>query len=299
MRALLLYYTGTFNTRYITNIIEKRLVLAGFRVDKLEIDGFTKPISLANYDLIGLGYPIYAFNTPKIFIKYLKALKFNNSAKYFIYKNSGETYAANNSSSWQIKHILKKNKCILKNEHHFVMPYNIHFRFEDNCIKEMLHYDDKLADILVYEITHDIEKVIKSNWVYNFNSWLFLIQRFGAKINHSFYTVNYDRCIHCNLCVNTCPTKNIEVKPDGKLRFKNDCQMCMRCSLNCPKDAIKIGLLEMWHVNKPYNFKKILNDEKLDGHFIHDDQKGFFKCYVKTYHQIDETYDKYFKNEQQ
>lgn len=296
MRAILLYYTGTFNTRYITNILEKRLVLQGFEVDKVEIDGFSKKISLDNYDYIGLGYPIYAFNTPKIFVKYFSSLNLNPNAKYFIYKNSGETYAANNSSSWQLKHILKKNKCELIDEHHFVMPYNIHFRFEDNCIKEMLHYDDKLADIMVYEITHNIHSIIKTNFIYNVNSWIFLIQRTGAKINHSFYKVDLNKCIHCNLCINSCPTKNIEIKEDGSFKFKNNCLMCMRCSLDCPADAIKIGLLEMWHVNKPYNFNQILNNKELDGHFIKENQKGFFKCYIKTYREIDETYDKYFKN---
>ena len=295
MKILLIYYTGTYNTRYITNLVKSKLTSHCHQVTTYEVNIDSKPISLKDYDLVGFGYPIYAFNAPKLFIDYLKTLTFNKKAKYFIYKNSGETVALNNASSREIKHILKKNKLELINEHHFLMPYNIHFRFVNNCVKEMLNYDDKLADILVYELEHNINSTIKNNIFYETNSLLFLVQRFGAKVNHYFYKVDENKCIKCYKCLKACPTHNISIRKDGTLRFNNNCMMCMRCSLNCPTDAIKIGLLESWKVNRPYNFKEIMNDESLDGHFIKEDQKGFFKCYRKTYEEIDKTYSKYFK----
>ena len=61
--------------------------------------------------------------------------------------------------------------------------------------------------------------------------------------------------------------------------------MCMNCTLNCPKDAIRMGLFNSWRVNKPYNFKEIENLE-LKQPIIAENTKGFFKCYIKTYKQI-------------
>lgn len=61
--------------------------------------------------------------------------------------------------------------------------------------------------------------------------------------------------------------------------------MCMNCTLNCPKDAIKMGLFNSWKVNKPYDFKAIEALE-LDSPVITNDTKGFFKCYIKTYKSI-------------
>ena len=71
----------------------------------------------------------------------------------------------------------------------------------------------------------------------------------------------------------------------GKIKFQSHCLMCMNCTLNCPKDAIKMGLFNSWRVNKPYNFKEIEKIE-LKEPIITENTKGFFKCYIKTYEQI-------------
>lgn len=38
------------------------------------------------------------------------------------------------------------------NEKHFILPYNIHFRYNDNFVKQLLIYDNKLVNVLIYEI---------------------------------------------------------------------------------------------------------------------------------------------------
>ena len=216
MKFLLLYYTGTYNTRYLTKQLKDKLINQGHEVETLEVDISSPLICLDDYDFVGLGYPIYAFNVPKIFIDYLKKLNFNQKSTYFIYKNSGETLRFNDASSREIKALLKKKKLHLLNEKHFLMPYNIHFRFEDNCVKEILAYDQKLIDILIYELENNINSLIRSNLFYNFISRFFLIQRSGAYLNHFFYKVDGQKCINCGLCVKSCPTQNIEINKDGK-----------------------------------------------------------------------------------
>ena len=90
MRYLLIYYTGTHNTRYLVNKLKQRLELDFNEVDTLEIKCDTKPIDTKVYDYIGLSYPIYGFNAPMPFNKYLRKLKFEKDQKYFVFKNSGE-----------------------------------------------------------------------------------------------------------------------------------------------------------------------------------------------------------------
>jgi flavodoxin len=106
VNILLIYYTGTYNTRYVSEKLKDSFLKNNNLVDLLEVNKDTKVIDLSKYDLIGLGYPIYAFNSPELFNKFLRKLKFNSKAKYFIYKNSGETLNTNNSSSRVIFHIL-------------------------------------------------------------------------------------------------------------------------------------------------------------------------------------------------
>ena len=285
MKILLLYYTGTYNTRYVTERLKERFVVDNNFVDEIEVNGDTKPISLEKYDLIGLGYPIYAFNVPVIYVKYLKKLVFNTKAKYFIYKNSGETEDLNNSSSNIIYSILKRRKCLCQNEYHIVMPYTIHFKFDDNFVKQILLYLNKQLDIIVYDLKNNQNSVIKTTKKLSFISYLYRIQRIGGFFNSMFYKVDYSKCLHCDMCLNNCPVHNIKLK-NNKYVFGRKCLMCMRCSFMCPENAIKIGLYDKWRVNGPYHYEKI-NNLPLNGDYINEESNGFYHCFIKTFNDID------------
>src|SRR5574344_417126 len=290
MNVLLLFYTGTYNTLYISECLRVRFLSQHDNVDIIDVNGDTEPISLEKYDLIGLGYPIYAFNAPVLFTNYRRNHNCNPKDKYFIYKNSGETEEENNSSSRVIFSILKHHKCICKNEYHFVMPYTIHFRFDDNFVKEILNYLDKEVDIIIYDLNHNEEAKIKTTKWISFVSFLYTIQRIGGFVNSMFYKVDYKKCIHCDLCMINCPVHNIKRKRN-KYKFGRKCQMCMRCSFMCPENAIKIGLYDSWRVNGPYDFEEIKANKNLDGKYINKDSTGFYKCFIKTFSDIDKRHE--------
>ena len=297
MKILLVYYTGTFNTRYITNMVKERFESKGHEVSTFEwnYDG-PHTVDLNGYDMVGFGYPIYGFNIPGPFMKFLKKQKYPQGIKYFVYKNSGETYAANDSSSHQLNRLLKRNKCKLSNEEHFMMPYNIHFRFDEHLVKEMLSMDEKLLDILVYELRNGItNRKPYGIWPRIVSSVVSRPQYIAGNVNSFLYKVDEKKCLGCNLCVQNCPTKNIYRDKEGRLRFSHHCLMCMRCSFYCPTDSIYIGFLEQWgwKVNGGYNLKKI-EDITLEHPVITPDTKGFFHCYIETYNKINKRHSELF-----
>ena len=87
MKILLLYFTGTYNTLYLTTIIKNTLLTKGHSVDTFVLTDKIK-YKVDDYDFIGIGYPLHAYNAPKIVEDKLKELKILNK-KYFIYKNGG------------------------------------------------------------------------------------------------------------------------------------------------------------------------------------------------------------------
>ncbi len=289
MKILLIYYTGTFHTKYLTKMLRTALNEKGHQTVEVCVDKDTATVSTEGYDYIGLGYPIYAFNSPQMFNHYIKKLKFEKGQKFFIYKQSGETYNANNSSSRVLKRIIRRRKGTLLHEQHFIFPYNIHFRMDDELVKQELEYDQKLVNILVYEIEHGLKDVIKSNVFHDINSFLFSIQKPGAHINGVFYKVDKEKCTKCGLCIKQCPAGNISMKKD-KIHFSTHCQMCMRCSLYCPNDALRIGMINGWRVNGKYEFDKIKNDDSLSGDYIKGGEKGFYNCFKPSFHKIDSKY---------
>lgn len=291
MKVLLIYYTGTYNTRYLTNQIKQKFIEKGDLVDTVEINVSTPVVDTAGYDLIGFSYPIYGFNSPLPFNKYVKKLNFTSGQKYFIYKNSGETFAMNNASSRILIRIMKRRKAKFVGEYHFVMPYNIHFPFEKEFVKQILLYNQKLTAIMLYNLDNGIVFKIKSNFIYNLVAFFVGIQKVGGNVNSFLYKVDREKCIDCNKCVTTCPHENIYIK-NGKIKFHHHCDMCMRCSFFCPTNAIKIGFLEGWKVNGGYQFDKILNDQTIGSSYITKDSKGFYKCFIKTFDFIDREYKK-------
>lgn len=289
MKILLVYYTGTYNTRYLTRKLKDRFVLRGDQVDTVEISSETAPVSTEQYDLVGFSYPIYGFNSPLPFNKYVRKLSFRCGQKYFIYKNSGETLAINNASSRILIRLMRRRKAELVGEYHYVMPYNIHFPFERDFVREIFSYNDKLMDVMLYNLERGIVKTIKSKAIYNVGAFFVGIQKIGGSVNSFLYKVDKDKCVNCLRCVKDCPHDNIYVK-NGKIKFHHHCDMCMRCSFFCPTNAINIGFLQGWRVNGDYRYDQIEKDDSPVQPYITKDSKGFYKCFIKYFASIDEEY---------
>ncbi len=296
MKFLLIYFTGTYNTRYLTDRVQCELQNRGHEVDRVEINCETKVVNTDGYDFVGFSYPIYGFNPPRAFKKYFKKLKFSAGQKYFIYKNSGETLAMNNASSRMILRRMKRQKAEFSGEYHFVMPYNIHFPYDKVFVREILDKDEKLLRIMIRDLENGIVKHIKSKWIYNLGAFFVSIQQISGDVNSYFYKVDMNKCVKCMRCVNDCPEKNIVLK-NGKIKLKHHCEMCMRCSFFCPTDAFKIGFLESWHVNGDYKLKELAKDTSSYEPYITNESDGFYKCFIKTFREIDEEYARLFEIE--
>ncbi len=296
MKILLIYYTGTYNTRYLTEKIKSIMEDAGDTVETVEINSKTPPCDCFGYDLIGFSYPIYGFNAPLPFDTYVKKLAFSPGQKYFVYKNSGETLKMNNSSSRILHRIMKKNGAAMVGEYHFVMPYNIHFPFERDFIRQIFDKNEKLAKLMIHNLKNGIVKEIKSNLIYDVGAFFVGIQKIGGNVNSFLYRVDEEKCLMCGKCIKECPHENIYIK-DGKIAFHHHCDMCMRCSFYCPTNAIKIGFLEGWKVNGAYDFAGIEADHTDVPEYINENSQGFYKCFINYFAEIDKEYDRVFRKE--
>jgi ferredoxin len=292
-RVLLIVWSGTGNTLRVAELIRNSFKVRGYGAEIVDCtrasgpggrgiaenviaDDLVTAGRISGADIIGLGYPIYAFNTPEPFFRYVKSLGLRDKP-VFIFKSSGEPTCPNNSSSHLLTRLL--GACTLLGDYHFLMPYNIIVRFPDNLIKQMYRNAKQRSETLANNVIAGKTSFIRYNLLHRFNSWVFRIQWPGARLNGRFYRIRRDRCTRCQRCIRFCPAGNISLI-NGRFRFGWNCMMCMRCSLYCPVDALIIGLLNSWKVNGPFPFEALEKDETLDGRFITEKTRGLYRIYI-------------------
>ena len=261
MKVLICYFSGTGNTRKVVNKYVEVLSLEGVTCDTYKIETNKFDYDVTDYEMIGIAYPVHAFNAPSIILDFAKSLPYFEGKRVFIVNTSGEPLKLNNISSIKLIKILKGKGYNVTNEYHYCMPYNIIFRHTDNMAYKMWKTAQEVIPIDCKELLSGKYSLLDDVFMGSFIAWLFRIEHWGGRFNGKRYKVTKN-CIHCGKCVNICPTHNITIK-DGEFHFGNNCLMCMRCSFLCPKNAIKIGLFEKWKVNGAYNFNNpnIYEDE--------------------------------------
>lgn len=281
MKVLICYFSGTNNTKKIVDRYCQSFEDNGVECDlhKIENDEFDKNIE--DYDMLGIAYPVHAFNAPSIVLEFAKKLP-EASKKVFIAKTSGEPLKLNNISSLKLIKILKKKGYKVENEYHYCMPYNIIFRHTDDMAYRMWESAKAVVPIDCKSILDGKKEKLDGVFMGSVLAWIFRIEFWGGRFNGKRYKVS-DECVRCNRCIKTCPTKNITIE-NGEFKFGDKCIMCMRCSFFCPKNAIKIGLFNKWRVNGPYHFQKPEEEEenKHKNYCKKSYKKYFEKCQAKV-----------------
>lgn len=248
---LCIYFTGTYHTLHLVNRIKEEKEKNGDSVSLLSVCSSSKIEDLSSFDEVIFSYPIYAFRAPKPYIDYLKKLRFKKETKYYVYKQSGEPFSYNNSSSCQIEKLLKKQGCHLSGEFHFLYPYNILFAYDKDWKMKLETYNDYEMKIASYYTDKQIKHLTHSSFLKKgLTGMISHLQHFGAKINGPLYHINKKECTKCHLCINRCPYQNISLDKKEYPVFHSHCTMCMRCSYYCPKDCIRTGILNPLRINQ-------------------------------------------------
>ena len=270
MKILINYFTGSGNTLRVLKEFIREFENKGHTIDLIQIENqlykLEKKIDVnfEDYDLIGIGYPVHAFNAPEIMLDWAKSLSpLSNTKRAFIINTSAEPLDLNNISSLKLGKILKKKGLDIQNEYHYVMPYDMIFRHKQKMAYNMWSTAQQLIPIDAIDILEGKPHLLKHVPCGSLFAWIMRIEHFGAKFNGLFYRVNKNKCINCHACVNNCPTNNIKLK-NGKIKFGANCTMCQRCTYFCPTDSIITGLFNTWRVNSPYTFEPTDDDTAYD-----------------------------------
>lgn len=293
MKKVIIYcFSGTGNTKKVCGMLADELKNYEYETEIFSItyDAYKKKVfpDPNEYDVIGLAYPGHAFNAPELFNKFVKRLpKAKNGQQAFIIKTSGEPFAVNNSASQSARRSLRKKGYNFTYEKHYLMPYNIMFRYPNGLAKQMYLYSEQMAKVSAKAIVDGKKEWLKQTCGSVIMCFLGKIEWFGAWFNGLFYHVNKKLCTKCGLCAKECPAHNITITEKGKFKFGAHCTMCCRCTMNCPQNAVRMGMMDSWRVNKPYPFKQLVEDKELSANYVNEKTTGYFRKFNKYYGKID------------
>lgn len=235
---MVLYFTGTGNSRYIASRIAEALNDELFSINDRLKSGDTSPV--ATGEALILVTPTYAWRTPRIVQDWLLKTSFPAAKRVWFIMDCGSEIG--NAAKFNHKLCQAKGLAYMGTAQ-ILMPENYIAMFSVPQAAE--------ARAIVAKAEPDIRRAI---------ACIAAAQSFppprsslydrlaSAAVNPLFYplfvkassfTVS-DACIGCGQCIQRCPTNNITLE-NGKPVWSKNCTHCMACICYCPTEAIEYG----------------------------------------------------------
>lgn len=234
---MVLYFTGTGNSRYIAKKLAERLD------DQLT--------DISEYTKVGNGgeftsstpfvfvVPTYAYYIPLVVEDFIRKSNFSGNTDVYFLLTCGAFFAQGGTVR-RLSPLMKVKGLNNKGVAPFVMP--------ENYIAMFTSPDETKAASIIESATKGIpeiaEKIKNGECLYTKKRFSFL----AGPINTLFYKFYVkdkpyfatDDCISCGKCANVCPLANITLE-NGKPVWHGNCTQCMACIARCPKQAIEYG----------------------------------------------------------
>lgn len=247
-RAAIIYFSLNGTTTRVANAIAAGLRSVGYVVDLSNLrDG--PPPAISDCDLLGIGSPVYYYRLPFNVLDYLQTLpRLEGMPAFSFLVHGSHAFDAVNS----LHHILVQRGT--RNAGHFHCPGEAYFlgHLREGYLFSPNHpTPDELVGATAFGVdvarravegelveakeqpkpplVYRIERGMTSRW---------LVEQVYSRL----FKVDPDRCNACGLCMDVCPTKNIERNKRGHPLWGRNCLYCLSCEMNCPQDAISSAI---------------------------------------------------------
>ncbi len=243
MKTEIYYFTGTGNSLRIakelkTNLSESELIPI--------VSSLAQNVIKTNANIVGMVFPIYAFDLPWMVEDFIKRLQFENKSYIFAISSRRCSY-----------NIFKKIDMILLNQNmrlslssYIDMPQNYIPIFKVWSSEKIEKANSKMqrqASIIHSDIKNrNINLQKKDHWYHFFITkvlfpmFRFYYQKIGLiRVSKTYYANDF--CSGCGLCTKICIVNRIKLK--NRKPFWVDetkCAFCFACIHHCPKSAIQI-----------------------------------------------------------
>lgn len=240
MKGILLYFSGTGNTKFIANKIVEEFMKNGCDI---EVHSIEEKLCIKNfsYDYLVLGFPKYFEYIPQNFMEYIDDNLYTSDKEI-------KTMIFSTGRDKNKMHFDELEKVLLEKNFKVIVTKN--FKMPNSFIisKNYKNINSEGLDIIYKNSLNEIKDTVTNFLIENYskeeinNFKATIMKRLYKFKTKDLYKNSYkfsvgSSCDKCNLCVKVCPTRNIEHIGDY-IKFRDNCIMCCRCISCCPKNAI-------------------------------------------------------------
>lgn len=231
---MIIYYSGTGNSRYVAKKLAKHLDEK--IVNFTEIYRANEKIDLSDEERIIFVYPTYGGRMPVFMMNYLYHQTYKSGTKAYFVTSCG---ASGGNQYKNLQCFCKKLSLEFMNFYWVVMP--------ENYIALFSAPSEEKAQAIIEKATPTIERIAekiknqeKAKIITGFEKSIYndLFYKFYVKAE-KFYST--DACVGCEKCASVCVMNNITLSQKHRPEWKDGCTHCMACISVCPQRAIEYG----------------------------------------------------------
>jgi flavodoxin/Pyruvate/2-oxoacid:ferredoxin oxidoreductase delta subunit len=243
-KCLMVYFSQTGATARAGERIAAGLRASGFEVEACNLKD-RKPPEVRDYDLLGIGAPVYAFAPPLNVSDYVNGLPRLDGKPAFVFVTYG-TFRFNAAD--RIRRPLARKGAKEVGLFHcrgadFYLGYLKlgHLFSPDHPTAGELAAAEGFGREVAARVKEGRESIAPRETapplIYrierlSFSRWM------SAWVHTRFFKLDVQKCNMCGLCAARCPVGNVTESEAGYPVWGRNCLLCLTCEMECPEEAI-------------------------------------------------------------
>jgi flavodoxin/ferredoxin len=274
MKSLVICFSQTGNTRKAAECIQAGIKSVSGQCDLVELSAFEQA-NLKNYDLVGLGCPVFYYQEPSNIRDYIEHLPRLDRRQWFVFCTHGSVMG--NTLNSMADRLREKGALVIGYHDTYAdgtlpfYPYPTLTTGHPDALDlaEAEKFGEAIAQRSERIAKGDLSLIpaseaVPEDWVRmaDFLSREFLEQSMPR------LRINTAKCTRCGECVSGCPVGGIDVEIDEP-RIQQPCVYCYYCAKACPTLAIEADW-EPLVTMAPQNYaryREALDDAAAKGRF--------------------------------
>lgn len=252
MKSIVVYYSQTGSTKKIARAIQKGIARKVEQCDLAKLKE-TQPDRLDNYDLIGVGSPVWASEPAPNVMAFMESFPSSLSGKHAFFFCTHGTLPG---------HVMKKAVSTLRQKGFIVVgwgdwygsvflarhpkPYFTDGHPDDIDLNEAEVFGQKMAyrSLKISEGVTDLVPELPEGKDY--------IELYGEDSHPNGgrvsggpeIIINMEKCTRCMLCTDNCPINNFDFSVSPPVVKTQNCYRCYFCEGLCPTGAVECDFAE-------------------------------------------------------